>query len=432
MKKVIFTVISMILVGNAAFAQWSADSVMMGPGSINDVFYSLKNGSVKTENNKNWHVAFSLGSMADSGAVWANHNTGNSFVKVYNVHKDISQWATVVLDDTLTASLSFNNDQGWYQGALNDVAGGSSTQFGWGTYNSTSHDVVGDSIFIIKANGIFYKFFINSLVGSGPNFNDWNFQIGDFAGNTVYDTIKFTNYQDRRFAYYDLAAAMDANREPSATAWDMVFNRYSTNNPMSGPNPFNNVIGALSNKGVKVVKTNMVHVDSAFSHYGDYISPWPATSGVISTIGYNWKTFTPPTTWTVPDSVSYLVQDVPGNLYQLQFLGYGGSGAGVIYLRKRVVVPTAVNDIHSAITSYEIFPNPAQGQLHLMINSKEVVEARLVITSITGQVVYNSSMSILSGLNTTQIKTASLPAGNYVLSVKGKGINLNEIITVLN
>jgi hypothetical protein len=118
MRKVIFTLISMIVMGSTAMAQWSADSVLMGTGSANDVFYSLQNGTVKTENNKNWHLAFSM-SPSDSASILANHNADNNFVKVYNIHKGSADWSTVSLADTAAAMICYNNDKGWYQGALN-------------------------------------------------------------------------------------------------------------------------------------------------------------------------------------------------------------------------------------------------------------------------------------------------------------------------
>ncbi len=355
--------ISLLSLGSTAFGQWQIDTVKMGASSANDVFYSLATGTVKTENGKNWHVAFSLAGAPDSGAVWANHNSGNSFVKVYNVHKDLSQWATVTLADTTTSTLSFNNDQGWDQGAFN-MNGSSNTQYGWGHYDFASHDLVGDSIFIVKANGVFYKFAINSLTGTGASSGNWNIQMDTFSGPIMYDTIKFANYTDRHFAYYNFATISDTNREPSKPTWDLVFNRYSTNDPLSGPRPFNSVIGALSNVGVKVAKANAIHVDSAFAHYGDYVYPsWAPDATVISKVGYNWKTFTPPTTWSVPDSVSYLIQDVLGNLYQLQFLSYSGSAGGAIELRKRMIIPVVIVDPLIPIHAYDFFPNPVQNNL---------------------------------------------------------------------
>ena len=57
MKKLIVTMMTIMSVASTAFGQWIPDTVRMGATSINDVFYSLNNGTVKTENNKNNNLA---------------------------------------------------------------------------------------------------------------------------------------------------------------------------------------------------------------------------------------------------------------------------------------------------------------------------------------------------------------------------------------
>ncbi|HMT35304.1 MAG TPA: hypothetical protein PKC41_05575, partial [Chitinophagaceae bacterium] len=134
MKRKFLSILSLIGMSLSVNAQnaWVNDSVSMATGSGNDVFYSMANGTVKSENNMNWHLAFSM-FAGDSSAIWANHNAGNAFVKVYNVHKDKSQWGSITLNDTLTATPCFNLDQKWSQGALNDIPSANPFNFGWGT-----------------------------------------------------------------------------------------------------------------------------------------------------------------------------------------------------------------------------------------------------------------------------------------------------------
>ncbi len=429
MRKVIFTLISMIVMGSTAMAQWSADSVLMGTGSANDVFYSLQNGTVKTENNKNWHLAFSM-SPSDSASILANHNEGNNFVKVYNIHKGSADWSTVSLADTAAAMICYNNDKGWYQGALNALPRSSVFSFGWGTYNMVSHNVFGDSLFIIKANNVFYKVAIDSLQSMQMNYF---IRVENLTtpGATVVDTImKGMAYASNIFAYYNLATGTDSVREPASNTWDLVFNRYNSFvDQGSGPIPYS-VVGGLSNKGIKVAKANGVHVDTAFAHYGDYVMPWPIDSAMISAVGYNWKSYTPPGPWIVPDSISYFINDKSGSLYQLQFTGYNGSVQGKIYLRKRLVAATAVNDVSSLISRYEFYPNPTQNEINIALDSKDNTDARLSLTSMSGQVVFSSTLTINTGLNAYTVSTANYPAGHYILSVKGSHTNISEKIVV--
>lgn len=414
-------------------AQWSVDSVMMGAGSANDVFYSLNTGTVKTENNKNWHLAFSM-SPSDSGAIWANHNSGNSFVKVYNIHKTFAQWSSVSIADTTGSPMCYNYDKGWYQGALNDLPRPSVFSFGWGTYDLASHNVIGDSMFIVKADTSYYKLFVHQLLAvpmqyaiSLENLN---------GGGTLTDTIsRGTVYTDRNFAYYNLATLADTNREPAKTSWDLVFNRYNTlatQGSVTIPYP---VIGALSNKGVKVSKAAVVHVDTAFAHFGDYVWPWPATANEISGVGYNWKNppaGPPPAGWTIPDSISYFIQDLSGNLWQLQFTGYSGSGSGTIYFRKRMVIPTSVNEIDAVINRYEFFPNPCRNELHITLDSKEDARATMTLSAMNGQTIVSKNVKLHMGLNALEMQTGNLSDGQYIITLNGKGIRLSEKITIKN
>ena len=431
MKGIITTMTAILFMANLASAQCIIDSVKMGPASGNDVFYSLANGSVKTEPNKNWHLAFSM-SPSDSAAIWANHNAGNSFVKVFNIHKPFSQWSTVTLADT-GATLCYNYDKGWSQGALNDLPRPSVFSFGWGTYDLVSHNVNGDSMFIVKADTAYYKVFVHQLLSTTM---DYIISVENLnGGTTIMDTVsRGTAYTDRNFAYYNLATMTDLNREPSKTAWDIVFNRYNTLATLGTVTTQYPVIGALSNKGVKVSRVPMVHVDTAYAQYPAYTNPWPANSNIISNVGYDWKTppaGPPPATWTIPDSLSYFIQDKPGNLYQLQFTGYSGSGSGTIYLGKRLVEPVAVNDVLSTIASYQYYPNPVQNDINIILNSKETSVANLVLTSLSGQILKSSSIKINQGLNNYVINIAALAKGNYLLSVKGNNININQTISVV-
>lgn len=162
MKKIatsLLILLGMVNHSNAQIPAWIEDTVSIAPNYANDVFYSLKNDEIRTEASKNWHLAFSL-SIADSAAVWANHNGGTSFVRVFNIHKDSSQWNTVTLGDTASADLVFNNDQGWFQGAFNAIPSADPFNYGWGKYDPTSHNIIGDSLFIVRANGVYYRVFI--------------------------------------------------------------------------------------------------------------------------------------------------------------------------------------------------------------------------------------------------------------------------------
>lgn len=405
---------------------WVNDSVSMGTASGTDVYYSMTTGTAKTENNVNWHLAFSM-KAGDSSAIWANHNTGNAFVKVYNIHKDKSQWASVGLADTATGNLCFNMDQKWSQGALNDIPSANQFNFGWGTYDQVSHNLYGDSIFIVKANNIFYKVLIDSLQSTVMTYH---FRVGDIVANTTatYTLAKGTKYANAIFAHFNLANGMDTLREPDIASWDIVFNRYNSLVSQGGPAQPYSVIGALGNRGITFGKAAMVHVDTANNNYSTYTNPWNTS---ISGIGYDWKVFTPPGgPWVVPDSLSYFIKDLSGKIYQMQFTGYSGSGTGNIYFRKRIVTPTSVKDFNSIVNQYSVFPNPAQNSLNLMVDVKESNDAKIQLMDITGKIILTASIKVQTGINAFTLPTESVANGNYILFVSGKNILIKEKIVI--
>lgn len=405
---------------------WISDSVNMGSGCTTDVFYSLNNNTIKSESNRNWHLAFSM-SAADSSSIWANHNTSNNWVKVFNIHKDTTQWANISLADTAGADLCFNNDNGWFSGALNNKPGINPFDFGWGKYNPVSHNIEGDSIFIVRTPQGYFKLWIKDLVSTQMVYT---YRVGHIANNTdtIYTLSKQPNYTDRIFAYVDLSNGNDTNREPSITTWDFLFTRYTTNAVGSGQMPNNNVIGVLSNKGVKVAQAQPIHVDTAYVQYANFISTWaPGLAGM----GYAWKTFDLNTnSWLTPDSNSYFIQDRSGNLWQLQFTGFSGSSTGKVNFRKRIVVPTTINSINSQIESYAVCPNPANEATRLVLTATENTQAQLRLIDMQGRCVSASNLQIQTGLNAFSIPTQTLANGVYTLLVYANGLKIQAKIQV--
>lgn len=427
MKKILLSMITIAAMSLASYAQpvWTIDSVSMSNASANDVYYSMSNGTARIENNKNWHLGFSM-NAGDSSAIWANHNSANPFVKVYNIHKDTSMWNSVTLADTAN-ELLYNTDAGWYAGAFNNKPGVSPFDFGWGKYQAGTHNIIGDSLFIVKANNTFYKLWVTMLQSTAMTYH---FRVQDLITNfdTTYSVAKAPNYTNKLFAYFSFATGADTNREPNSTDWDLQFTRYATNAPGSGPMPNNTVIGALSNKGVKIAKANPVQEDTAYLNYATYIASW---STGIAGVGYNWKTYDQGTnSWSVEDSTSYFVQDKAGNLWQLMFTGYSGSATGNIKFGKRIVAPTAVSDVNSLVSQYSVSPNPASTQLSVSIDAKQSAQARINIYNISGSIVKSFPIQVNSGLNAYAIPTQFIPAGNYILNVEGSNININEIFTI--
>jgi hypothetical protein len=63
---------------------------------------------------------------------------------------------------------------------LNNKPGVSPFDFGWGKYDPVSHNIVGDSLFIVKANNNFYKLWVKELVSTAMTYT---FRVEDMTTN---------------------------------------------------------------------------------------------------------------------------------------------------------------------------------------------------------------------------------------------------------
>ena len=436
MKKTLQILSMLILASSVAMAQWTTDSVTMGPGYANNIFYALGNGVQKTSPAHNWHLAFSMNGL-DSASIFANQ-TGSSttfFTRVYDVNRPISDWANVSYSDTLTGDLLYNGADGWYQGALNAISNPSPVDFGWGTYNTTSHLFTGTRLFMMEAGGNFYKMAIDSM---NPFTYDWHFRIEPMSPSLppypTYTISKSNGYANRMFAYFNIDSGAAYDREPDVSTWDFQFVGYPTFIPAGPQSAWRAVQGVLTNRGIPAAKAHQIHVDTAMMEYQSWTASWMTNweSNPYTTIGYDWKTFDLGTfSYIVPDSISYFIAAQDNNIYQLQFLEFGGGQNGNIKFRYRNLgaSPLDIKD-KEVFGEATLYPNPSYNHSRLMFNAAENTNARLTITAMNGQVVLKSNEKVQAGLNVFEINTANMPVGNYVVSIQSDRGFMSKKMTV--
>ena len=219
-----------------------------------------------------------------------------------------------------TWPLLTNSYETWSVGAFNAGRDTSDpADFGWGSYNLATHLIEGDSIYIIKTVQGNYKAISIDNLASGI----YTLSYGDLGGGSR--TIKLLNrnsYSTRNFFYYALDSEMEKDLEPWTDNWDILFTKYLLEIPGFGFYP---VTGVLHNRGVRV--SQVEKPQGVAASIGD-TALFPFSDN-ISTIGYDWKTSGPSGT-TIHDSITYFVEDQFGNINELVFAGYGGSGTGNI------------------------------------------------------------------------------------------------------
>ncbi len=436
MKKILSGLLGVILSLSmmAQIPAWTADSITQGQGYINDNFYSLKSGNQKVENNKNWHIAFYMKAVDQTAPIRANH-TNN--VAVYNPHKSISQWASISLADTAATDTLYNSEIKWSKGALNQNANVANPfNYGWGTYDQTSHNIFGDSIYFIKIPSGWYALQIDSLVGGT---NDWYFKIVSLTSPSIpAQTIitKSPNYGNRMFAYYNIDSMFTKDREPVDSTWDILFTRYKSYATFGPTTAWYNVTGVVSNQKVKVIRSQNILVDDAYTTWSNStnLATNLATMNTnINNIGWDWKI---PQTTTVynPDSNSYFILDRESNLWQFRFTaftsGAGPSSSQTNFEKRHVAFPVAVSTIPSAISRYTLYPQPATYETTLLLESTTNTTATITMASMLGTTCLSKVVKIKAGINAFTIPTSAFAKGNYILSLRGERIKLDTKMTI--
>jgi hypothetical protein len=304
------------------------DSITMGAGYANDIYYSFATGIVKTQSRTDWDIAFFT--EARSSAIMVNCGAGEKLftyplgdTSVWNTNFDlsgISEWKTM-----------YNSDTSWIFSAFEAHTNLSDPfDYGWGTYNSLSHDVVADSLYVLKlANGSYKKIWIVKKVSVN---NVYYVKVADTDGqNEVEVTIDCKNFSTKNFAYYNVVSNTVLDREPVKTSWDIVFTKYVSLEQLSMGNPSPVVTGVLLNRktsGIKVSEES-VGVDSyTSSEFSDN----------FSIVGYDWKAFNGETfTYSIVPDRKYFIKTANKEVYKLVFKGFAGSTSGNVSFEKKKV-----------------------------------------------------------------------------------------------
>lgn len=383
----------------SVFAQTTVD-VVTGAGYANEVYYNFENDTLKTVPRNSWDVAFS----AEQMSVSALANTGNG-VMVYTWNLGgIADWENV--DTTGMAwNPMYNSIENWDMGAFNaNTEIGNHFDYGWGTYNMVTHNISGDSIFIVQLpDGAFKKFAIEQ---KNAIQNQWTFKYANLDGtNDTTVTFDADDYPDGEYIHYSLLNNQMVEQDP-AERWQLLFTRYYDYNI-----PYY-VTGVLANSGVKVQQVGGV----SQADFKDYDAA--LFNDTISEIGSDWKSFSMATfSYEVKSDVVYFVQDTVGedkSIWKLYFTGFGGSTNGTYTFVKEKMGVTGINDLSDHRLT--LYPNPASSELNVIHDFNG--ETEITVFNIAGQPVIKTQSVENAGLNKNTLNVSSLPAGMYSVLVR--------------
>jgi hypothetical protein len=415
MKNFILTFLTIISL-NSLIAQPVYDTVYVQEGYTHQSYYSFANDEVANIINNDWDIALEMGGFGV--AIRINGQLGTELYTYPD--GDTADWATLDTAGLASWTQSYDSDQNWELGAFNQGADTSSfVDFGWGYYNTTTHVVSGDSLFVIKlSNGDYKKVWIMNM-NPNPGFNEYNFKYADIDGsNEVMVEYEKSNYAGKNFGYYSLQNEEEVDREPASDTWDIVFTKYGS----LAPGAYYNVTGGLTNKNVWTAQADEVDVESAV--WSDYLF-----NDTISTIGYDWKTLNFQTfEYEVAEDRCYFIEDVDGNIWKVVFTAFGGSSNGMIAFTKEQVGTVGINEVEDEV-AFVLYPNPAtDGQVNIKFNN----ESSSVLTTITD---LNGRQVLAEQFNTPgeqiqQLDVAHLSPGLYIISIENKASKISKKLII--
>ena len=393
--------LSFLTLAGFSNAQLVSDSVTMGAGYANNIWYSLQNdeqGTAQAANN--WDLGFAT-TISPSNPLAASIIFNNKIGSVYAVPgTDGDDLATA--DTTGMASWTplYNSEASWSQGALNAASTGG-TDYGWGDYDAVNHTgIVANRVFAVKYTNGSVKLFTISLSFMSSEYTV-DYSNADHSG-TGTATVGIAAYSTKNFVYLPLGGAV-VDRDPASTSWDLLFTQYAADN--GAPYPYNMVTGVLHNVGVEVAEVHPVNNPETDMSFGT-----ATYSEDINTIGYDWKTYAG--SYTIEDSLVYFVKDVAGDYWRLIMTGFSGSSLGKSVFKKEKVATLNVDENKELI--FGIFPNPAADNVTIMVDSKS--NATVKVVSMTGQVVFENA-AVSNGLEAMSISTEAFTNGVYLVQV---------------
>ncbi len=400
---------TMILLGSVMGIQaQTADSVSIGAGYAGKGFYTLGTGYDSVASNTDWDIAIASYAL-QTVSIRINAGFG---AELYKSTGDTTSWATLDtagLQGGVTWIRCHDSDTSFEPSAFEAGATGH-PNYGWGNYNSITHDVIGDKVFVIRLAGmspVYKKVWIEKFNAMG---NSVDIRMANLD-NSSDTTITVNRNINKNYLYVAMATSTIIDKEPVKTSYDLMFERYEANVGIYYP-----VTGVKSNQGVKVAEANTILPDDALTNW--YSNYYPSSTNMTE-IGHDWK-IQPPPVWTMVDSVSYFIEDLQGDVYQLWFTAFGGSSNGKYVFNVRQAGFVSVEEQGNTIANFNVYPNPATDFINVAYTmDNEFSTATLNIIDINGQFITSQKLGNNEGFNQTIIDIAglNLSSGIYVAQV---------------
>jgi hypothetical protein len=287
-----------------------SESISLGAGYSNDIFYRLSDGSTTSVPRSNWDIAFSVSPREAS--ILTNGASGVT-LKVCPISAGWTWASSIDTTGYNNWAALYNSDTSWMEGAFNMNATGH-PNYGWGRYNDITHNLSGVALYIIKTrSGSYKKIWIENKLSVDQKYT---FRYSEIDGSNEHIVTMLCAGKNKNFVYYSIDTDAEVVREPDTNMWDLVFTKWidkSLNYP---------VTGVLQNVGVGALKSTNTDPTSTEMPAIGYLSD-------ISAIGANWKTINMTTyQYAIDVTHVFMVKDPGNRVYRIRFNTFEGSATG--------------------------------------------------------------------------------------------------------
>lgn len=409
MKKQLFS-IALLALGTLNLASQTIvnDSVMIG--SANESWYKLSDGTRTAAARANWDLGFTTEGY--DVTILFNQAVGNN---VYIATGHTPATFTAVTQADASSTPLYNSDSTWLVGALNQQPSGQ-FNYGWGTYNMSTHNITGSRVFIAQlAGGAYKKFYIQDLNNSSVPYVYTLVYADIDNSNQQTVTIPKQTYGTKNFIYYSLTNNAIVDREPASASWDLLFTKYTSTSELYNGSPNQVVAGVIQNNGVSAAQANSVAAPSTYTAYTSH-----TFSTAANVLGWDWKGLNSSFQYTVEPNRVYFVKTSNDDVYKIIFQSYTGSTSGKFKFSKELLSSaTAVNELGNAIATVALYPNPTSGDntMLLVATETELSSASVSIIDLSGRVISTERLDVMNGMNQYQLNTANLANGIYFVQL---------------
>lgn len=417
MKKINFILMLLISVF-AAKAQETDETVVelsLGQNYNQEVYYQFPNEEATLSfAADSWDVAFYRQSSFEIGTRINNHKG----IKVYQVSQNPEDWSTIDPTDNTNWIELNNSDSNWQMGAFDYAKTEDSSSpfsFAWGMYDPTTHQIMGEVIFLLEYPGENwgeiggYKKFMIENFSNGYTFK---YATWDEDNQTWIDEHQKTigngeAPENSMFNYFDLKTGTLVEGAPSISNWNMVFMQYETDlSAMTDSDDpfFYKVTGVLQNPTTQVARSLNSTTDETDLNFSEN----------INTIGHDWKSNTEDGEYEVDSGQYFFLKTEDENVYRFHFLSFDGASTGNLSFAFKDITDEMDVEHFDFQNSLRIYPNPTAGrQVNVLLDMQKSSSIVLQVYDLNGRQIIQQDF-VTDGFSNKQIDLSELSSGIYI------------------